>query len=92
MVRDAVLMDEKDNVATAIRHLPSNTKVSVQNGHETIQITLTQTIPFGHKLCVKRIPSGGDVVKYGEAIGTATTDINPGEHVHIHNVRSGRGR
>jgi altronate dehydratase small subunit len=92
MTKDAILMDEKDNVATAIRDLASNTVVSIQNDHERIQITLTQSVPFGHKFCVRKIPSGGDVVKYGEIIGTATADINPGELVHIHNVRSGRGR
>jgi hypothetical protein len=31
-------------------------------------------------------------VKYGSTIGTATDDIQPGEHVHTHNVASGRGR
>ena len=92
MARDAVLIDEKDNVATAIRDLSPNTKVSIQNGDERIQVALTQSIPFGHKFCVRRIPSGGEVVKYGEVIGTATADINPGDLVHVHNVRSERGR
>ena len=31
-------------------------------------------------------------MKYGNPIGTATTDIAAGSHVHIHNVSSGRGR
>jgi altronate dehydratase small subunit len=32
------------------------------------------------------------VIKYGETIGLATSDISPGEHVHVHNVEGQRGR
>jgi len=32
------------------------------------------------------------VLKYGCPIGTATRAIAPGEHVHLHNVRSGYTR
>jgi hypothetical protein len=31
-------------------------------------------------------------VKYGSAIGTATSAIQAGAHVHTHNVSSSRGR
>jgi altronate dehydratase small subunit len=31
-------------------------------------------------------------MKYGEIIGKATTDIKPGQHVHVHNVAGTRGR
>ena len=32
--------------------------------------------------------AGDPVIKYGARIGTATQDIVPGEHVHLHNMRS----
>jgi SAF domain len=32
------------------------------------------------------------VVKYGNPIGTATSEIAAGAHVHVHNVASTRGR
>jgi altronate dehydratase small subunit len=87
-----ILMHERDNVATAIRDLQSSTEVSIENEHERFRFKLIQSIPFGHKFCVRRIPVGGDVVKYGEVIGVATANISPGEHVHVHNVKSERGR
>jgi len=31
------------------------------------------------------------VIKYGTSIGVATDDVRPGEHVHVHNLRSVRG-
>ncbi|WP_420393677.1 UxaA family hydrolase [Acuticoccus sp.] len=43
-------------------------------------------VPYGHKVAIRAIPAGGDVVKYGVVIGRATADIAPGDHVHVHNV------
>ncbi len=39
-----------------------------------------------------KIPVGDGVIKYGEIIGRATCDIDVGDHVHVHNVESQRGR
>ena len=38
------------------------------------------------------IKKGQSIIKYGEIIGTATSNINIGEHVHIHNVIGNRAR
>lgn len=43
-------------------------------------------------MAIKDIPKGGEIIKYGEIIGRATANIEPGEHVHVHNVESLRGR
>ena len=32
------------------------------------------------------------IIKYGEEVGQANTDINQGDHVHVHNVDGLRGR
>ncbi len=45
-------------------------------------------IPAGHKYALKDIKKGETVIKYGQIIGRATTDINTGEWVHTHNVKS----
>ena len=49
-------------------------------------------IPFGHKIAVAAMAAGAPVIKYGEVIGVATAEIRPGQHVHVHNVRSDRAR
>ncbi len=56
------------------------------------QICLAAPVPIGHKLAREAIAPGGTVLKYGCPIGTATRAIAPGEHVHLHNVRSGYTR
>ena len=45
-------------------------------------------IPAGHKIALTDIASGEKIIKYGEVIGRATSDIRAGEHVHTHNVRT----
>jgi altronate dehydratase small subunit len=89
---DAIVLDARDNVATALRDLWKGTRVALSRGDETMKVTLAADIAFGHKFALVAIRAGADVVKYGEAIGGATTDIAAGEHVHVHNVESRRGR
>jgi len=55
-------------------------------------ITAANDIPIYHKIARGFIKAGEKVLKYGEAIGTATVDIHPGEHVHVHNIESSRAR
>ncbi len=94
MGRDAALqIDARDNVVVALTHLSAGTGVRVQKqGGEVVCITVRADIPFGHKFALQEIRAGSHVVKYGEVIGMATRDIEPGDHVHIHNVESLRGR
>lgn len=51
-------------------------------------VTAAGHIPFGHKFALLALRAGDPVIKYGARIGTATQDIAPGEHVHLHNMRS----
>ena len=42
----------------------------------------------GHKYALRKINSGETIIKYGFPIGHATCDIEIGEHVHTHNVKT----
>ncbi len=92
MTPSAILVDPKDNVATALRQLEPGDTLQVGTGDNTADITLLQAVPFGHKFALKDIGPGGPVIKYGEIIGLATEKIRNGEHVHVHNVEGLRGR
>ena len=48
----------------------------------------TDKIPAGHKYALRDIKTGEYVIKYGEIIGRATSDITKDEWVHTHNVKS----
>ena len=44
-------------------------------------------VPAGHKIAAAAIREGEPVRKYDTVIGFALRDIEPGEHVHTHNLR-----
>ena len=92
MPQSAIVIDAKDNVATALRHLESGATIQIAIGHDKVDITLAQDIPVGHKFALTDIRSGDAVLKYGEVIGIATTRILKGEHTHVHNVEGPRGK
>jgi len=88
----AIVIKEKDNVATAIRELKAGDRVVVRVGGEAREVAVRSDIRFLHKFALEDIEKGQHIIKYGQVIGEATTDIQKGEHVHIHNLRSLRGR
>ncbi len=92
MQKKAILIDQKDNVATALCQLEKGD--SVQAGIEgyTVNTAILENIPLGHKFALKDIQREEAVIKYGETIGLATRQIRQGGHVHIHNVESQKGR
>lgn len=57
---------------------------------ETLNITLLQDIPIGHKFALREIAEGSTVLKYGHDIGRAVAAIKTGAHVHIHNLKTKR--
>lgn len=46
----------------------------------------------GHKYAAEDIAKGEEVIKYGQPIGIASSDIRKGEHVHTHNLKTGLGK
>lgn len=60
------------------------------NDADNVGVCLTESgnIPAGHKFALKDIKKGETVIKYGQVIGRATTDIKSGDWVHTHNVKS----
>jgi altronate dehydratase small subunit len=83
-----IVINEKDNVAIALKPLSAGTKVSVKVRGGVEKIALLSNIPMGHKFALREIEEGESVIKYGEPIGQSTVKIAQGEHVHVHNVVS----
>lgn len=87
----AVVLHKEDNVGTLIDSARKGEACTLQ-GERTGSVPLVADIAFGHKICIAATPAGGDILKYGQVIGRASKAIAAGEHVHVHNVESGRGR
>lgn len=73
-----ILIHPSDNVAVALQDIRKGEKV-VCGGVGT---TAAEDIPAGHKLAVRDIRKGQNVIKYGYPIGHATADIATGQWVN----------
>jgi altronate dehydratase small subunit len=87
-----VVLNSRDNVATALVSLRAGDILELEAGGETRTVKLTGDVPFGHKFSLFEIEPDSPVIKYGEVIGLANAMINTGDYVHIHNLVSARGR
>jgi altronate hydrolase len=87
----AVQLHVEDNVAIAKTHLQLGTILlyDTADSNRGDKIPVRQLIPSGHKIALAGIPRGGPVRRYGQVIGFATQAIQPGEHVHKHNLGMG---
>ena len=87
-MRTLLLHSENDSVFTCMAAVKKGDVLD----YDGTAITAASDIPVYHKIAKVLVKAGGEVYKYGEPIGTASADIHPGEHVHVHNVESARGR
>lgn len=87
-MKSALVISDHDNVATALEPLTAGQTLTFG----TRVVVVAAAIPSGHKVALMDIARGQPVMKYGSPIGTATSDIAAGAHVHTHNLSSDRGR
>jgi altronate dehydratase small subunit len=84
---ECFLITLHDNVATLLADTEPGAVV-IRGEQQAREIEVTQPIKMGHKVALRAIAKGEQVIKYGVAIGVATRDITAGEWVHLHNCRS----
>jgi altronate dehydratase len=85
LAKAAVVLDDRDTIAIAKEMLVPGTELVDNTWH----LRIAQAIPTGHKVALRPIRSGEAVLRYGQIIGFATTDIEAGTHVHTHNLSVG---
>jgi len=81
----AVLINEQDNVAVAIRAIKAGETIT---GVAGVKVKATADVMKNHKVAIKAVAAGEPIVKYGESIGLASKDVNPGDWVHTHNLKA----
>jgi hypothetical protein len=79
-----LILAPKDNVVVARDTIPAGENLLI--GGSTI--VMAASVGAGHKVARCDIPQGEKILKYGAPIGSATTDIKKGDHVHLHNIKS----
>ena len=84
----ALRIQPRDNVAPCVLAQWAGEAAAYEADGEAVTVRLLDDIPFGHKFAIRPIAAGDEIIKYGYPTGRAVRDIQPGEHVHIHNVGS----
>jgi altronate hydrolase len=82
---DAVHLSPDDNVGIATRNLPAGHELAVG----PYSVRTAGPVGMGHKIALVPIEQGGRVLRYGQTIGFATMQIEPGDWIHTHNLTAG---
>ena len=67
-----IRLNNSDNVVVARFDIAAGTDISEE------RIVCSDSISFGHKIAVRTVKTGEAVIKYGQIIGFAASDIKPG--------------
>ena len=70
-------LNENDNIIVAVDGL--------MPGTDALGVAVQDRVPKGHKMASRKIEKGEAILKFGQIIGFAGEDIEPGQHVHTHN-------
>ena len=79
-----VILDSCDNVATLCEDCLEGDYLL----HGDLEIKILQARQLGDKIALKALRAGDKILKYGSVMGTCSADIERGEWVHIHNLKS----
>ncbi|MCM5704222.1 galactarate dehydratase [Larsenimonas salina] len=77
-----ICIHPSDNVAIVVTSGGLRAGTRLPDGLE-----LVVDVPQGHKVALSDIAQGQNIIRYGEVIGTAVSDIARGEHVNESNVQ-----
>ena len=55
---------------------------------DKVKLQVVNNVPLAGKVATRPIAEGEKIIKFGQPIGHATTNIEPGEWVHTHNLAS----
>lgn len=84
MKKEAVVINSKDNVATVVDDFPVSTSIHYFMGQADQSVQLLQDIPLGHKVALREIKVGEDIVKYGESTADAETYLGQYRVIFLH--------
>jgi hypothetical protein len=79
-----ILLHETDNVLVVVAPVEAGDLLPVSGG----TVPAREGITVGHKVARVALRAGEKVIKYGAPIGSMTVAAEPGEWVHMHNMKS----
>ena len=86
---NGLLIDPADNVVTCVEKVEAGQPVYYRCGEKVLSVTAREEIPYCHKIALKDLAEGDEVVKSGEVIGKTLEPIGEGRwvsHLNIYSV------
>ena len=84
MVAKIILLHPNDNIVVVVAPLMEGEEVLIENQ----PVRITQSIGVGHKIARQSLKVGDKILRYGAPIGSLVADVEIGQHVHMHNMKS----
>lgn len=84
MKRAVILLHRDDNVVVCCRAVRAGERLVA----EGVDLVARRDVELGHKLARRALRAGDKVVRYGMPIGSMTAPADPGDWVHLHNMKS----
>ncbi|ADG10306.1 altronate hydrolase [Caulobacter segnis] len=79
-----VLLHPDDNILVLAAPIQAGQRLEIDGQ----PIVAAGDVAVGHKIARRPLSVGEKVLKYGAPIGSMTAAAAPGEHVHMHNMKS----
>lgn len=80
----AILLHPDDNVLVCTRPVRAGDALPIDGR----TLAALEDVQIGHKISRHALAVGEKVIKYGVPIGSMTTAVAGGAHVHLHNLAS----
>ncbi len=92
MAHAILLHEPDDDVGVAVQDLKAGSEVGAVTleGKAVGSVKLVNDVPLGHKVAMRDLANGKDVIEYGRVIGMASQATPRGSHVHTHNLKTKR--
>lgn len=84
MERTFIKINPADSVVVCLQPIKMGETINVDG----ISVTVRQDTPAGHKILIKDVKAGTNIIKYGYPIGHAKTDLKAGEWVNENNLKT----
>ena len=83
-VSQAIVLHPQDNILVCVTQLRAGDLVVIDGQPVVIQAD----VGVGHKIARYPLSGGDKVYRYGAPIGSMIAAVAPGDHVHMHNMKS----
>jgi hypothetical protein len=85
MMSPVILLHPDDNVLVCRRTIAAGERIAVEGAPD---LEIRRSVELGHKLARYSLPAKSKVIKYGAPIGSMTEDVEAGDWIHLHNMKS----